>query len=122
MANTLSGVTAFMRAVINGRPWMKDPYAIRKAWDEDAYRLSEHGHGKKLCIGIMWHNGSVLPTPPITRGLRIVKEAMLAAGHEGARGNADTRQVSSDHAQSSTGSRSRSKKYRMPLSVTRRYS
>jgi amidase len=45
--------------------------------------LSEHGHGKKLCIGIMWHNANVLPHPPVTRGLNIVKEALLAAGHEG---------------------------------------
>jgi amidase len=83
MTNTLGGITTFMRAVISGRPWTKDPYAIRKAWDEDAYMLSEHGHGNKLCVGIMWHNANVLPHPPVTRGLNIVKEALLAAGHEG---------------------------------------
>jgi amidase len=82
MANSLNSLITFMKSVISGRPWTKDPYAIRKAWDEDAFRLSEHGGpGAPLCIGIMWHNAYVHPHPPITRALRIVKEALLAAGH-----------------------------------------
>jgi amidase len=83
MTNTLSGITTFMKSVIATRPWMKDPYVVRKAWDEDAYRLSEHGGpGSQLCIAFVWHNGQTLPTPPITRGLSIVKEALVAAGHK----------------------------------------
>jgi hypothetical protein len=71
-----------MKSVIASRPWTKDPYTIRKAWDEEAYRLSEHGGpGAKLCFGIMWHNGALLPHPPVTRGLKITKDALIASGH-----------------------------------------
>jgi amidase len=82
MANSLTSLITFMKAVIACRPWTKDPYVIRKAWDEDAFRLSEHGGlSAKLCIGIMWHNAHVRPLPPVTRGLEIAKQALLTAGH-----------------------------------------
>jgi amidase len=73
-----------MRTVIAGKPWLKDPLAIKKAWDEDAYQLSEHGgRGAKLCFAICWDDGKVRPHPPIIRGLEIAKKALIAAGHHG---------------------------------------
>lgn len=53
-----------MQAVINGKPWLKDALAVRKCWDEDAYRLTERG-GKELCFAIMWDDGVTVPHPPI---------------------------------------------------------
>jgi amidase len=83
-SNSLGGVKAFLRAVIDGRPWVKDPLAIRKAWDEEAYQLSEHGgSGAKLCFAILWDDEKTKPHPPILRGLRIAKMALIAAGHKG---------------------------------------
>lgn len=83
MSRSLSGIKAFMQAVIAGRPWSKDPLAVRKAWDNDAYQLSEHGHGKNLVFAILWDDGSVKPHPPILRGLEFAKKSLLAAGHQG---------------------------------------
>lgn len=83
LSTSLTGVKSFMKAVIHGRPWTKDPLAVRKAWDEDAYQLSEHGGGKDLVFGIMWNDGSTIPHPPIIRGLEETKAALIAAGHKG---------------------------------------
>ena len=83
LSPTLSGVKTFMKAVIGAKPWLKDPLAIRKPWDESEYQLSEHGGGKKLVFGLLWNDGVTVPHPPIIRGLEIVKKALLAAGHEG---------------------------------------
>ena len=70
MSNSLSGVKAFMKAVIDLKPWTKDPLAVRKSWDENSYLLKEHGDGKDLCFAIIWNNGIIDPTPPIRRGLQ----------------------------------------------------
>ena len=83
MSNSLSGVKAFMKAVIDLKPWTKDPLAVRKSWDENSYLLKEHGDGKDLCFAIIWNNGIIDPTPPIRRGLEITKKALEAKGHKG---------------------------------------
>ncbi|KAH7915795.1 general amidase [Hygrophoropsis aurantiaca] len=81
MTRSVSGLKAFMRAVVHAKPWLKDPLAVRKKWDEEEYRLADHGHGEKLCFAIMWDDGVVVPHPPVRRGLETVKAALLKAGH-----------------------------------------
>jgi amidase len=83
MSNSLTGIEAFMKAVIDQKPWLNDPLALRKSWDDDAYLLAEHGYGKKLCFAIMWDDGITVPHPPIVRGLELTKGALIAAGHKG---------------------------------------
>ncbi|THH06326.1 hypothetical protein EW145_g4166 [Phellinidium pouzarii] len=80
MSVSLSGVKVFMKAIIDLKPWTKDPLAIRKAWDEDSYKLKEHGGGKDLCVAIIWDNGLILPHPPIRRALEETKVALEAKG------------------------------------------
>ena len=82
LSNDLGGVKLFMKAVLGGKPWLKDPLALRKPWDEDAYRLVEHGGGKKLVFGMMWDDGNYKPTPPLFRAMELTKQALIAAGHE----------------------------------------
>lgn len=81
MSNSLSGIKAFLKAVVDLKPWTKDPFAVRKPWDESAYELSEHGGGKHLCFGIMWNDGVLTPHPPVLRGLKLTKDALVKAGH-----------------------------------------
>jgi len=81
ISNSMSGIKAFLQAIISTQPWLKDPLAIRKKWDDEAYALSEHGGGKKLCFGILWSDGITVPHPPVTRALEMTKAALEAAGH-----------------------------------------
>ncbi len=83
ISGSMSGVKALMRAVIDQRPWLRDPLCVRMKWDEDAYQLAEHGGGKKLCFAIMWDDGNVVPQPPVMRALETTKKALEAAGHTG---------------------------------------
>ncbi|KAI5124663.1 hypothetical protein M0805_004271 [Coniferiporia weirii] len=80
---SLSGVKAFTKAVVDLKPWRKDPLVVRKSWDEDAYQLKEHGDGKDLCFAILWDNGCTIPTPPIHRALELTKKALEAKGIRG---------------------------------------
>ncbi|KAG2104409.1 general amidase [Suillus discolor] len=82
MANSVVGIKVFMKAVINTKPWLNDPLAVRKKWDEDEYNLVDHGSGKNLCFAIMWDDGVVVPHPPIRRSLEIAKAALQNAGHK----------------------------------------
>ena len=72
-----------MKSVVSQKPWLKDPLAVRKQWNEEEYGLVEHSHGKNLCFGILWDDGDVVPHPPIRRGLEAAKQALIAAGHKG---------------------------------------
>lgn len=74
-----------MRAVIDSKPWKKDPLAVNKHWDESAYALKEHNGGRQLVFGIIWNDGNVVPHPPVIRGLEMTRDALLKAGHKGLR-------------------------------------
>ncbi|EPQ57091.1 amidase [Gloeophyllum trabeum ATCC 11539] len=82
LANSISGLKAFTQAVVSAEPWRLDPLCVRKKWDEDAYRLSEHGGGERMCFAVMWDDGVVKPHPPVIRGLEMVKKALEAKGHK----------------------------------------
>ncbi|EIM92443.1 general amidase [Stereum hirsutum FP-91666 SS1] len=82
LSPSLAGVKLFMEAVISKQPWFKDPLVIHKPWNEEEYKLAEHGGGKKLCFGILWDDGVLLPHPPVIRALEMTKKALLDAGHD----------------------------------------
>ncbi|KAI0075922.1 general amidase [Panus rudis PR-1116 ss-1] len=81
MSNSLSAIKIFTKAIIDAKPWNKDPLAVRKEWSEREYALQGHAGGVGLCFGVMWDNGVVRPHPPLVRAMREVKEALEAAGH-----------------------------------------
>jgi amidase len=84
MANSLSGVKIFMKAIIDAQPWLKDPQAVRKEWSQKEYELCYHGRGEgPLCFGMMWDNGIVRPSPPLIRAMMETKEALEKKGHIG---------------------------------------
>ena len=83
MSPSLLGIKVFMKAVIDAKPWLKDPMAMRKSWDQLGYELFEHGNGKRLVFGILWDDAHVAPHPPVLRALEMTRDALIAAGHRG---------------------------------------
>ena len=86
MTNSLEGVRAFTKAIIDAKPWRKDPLCVRKPWSAHEYALGEHGGGgagARLCVAVMWDNGVVRPHPPLVRAMRLARAALEAAGHTG---------------------------------------
>ncbi|GLB42408.1 putative amidase [Lyophyllum shimeji] len=82
MANSMSGVKIFTKAIIDAEPWTRDPLVLRKEWSEKEYRLEYHGGGKELCFAMLWDNGVVRPHPPLQRAMEMTKAALEAAGHK----------------------------------------
>lgn len=85
MTNTISGLKRFTKAILDAKPWNRDPLVVRKPWNWKEYELEEHGHGVGMCFAIMWDNGVVKPHPPLIRAMEITKAALEAAGHKGKR-------------------------------------
>ncbi|KAG8883712.1 hypothetical protein FRB97_006023 [Tulasnella sp. 331] len=82
MCSHVSSLKVFTKAILDAKPWNKDPYVARKPWSEADYRLEDHGGpGGKLCFTVMYDNRLVRPHPPIRRALRMVEDALRAAGH-----------------------------------------
>jgi amidase len=83
LSHSMSGIKVFMKAVIDAKPWRKDPLAVHKPWDQQEYELIDHGGGRELVFAILWNDGNVTPNPPIIRALEVTKKALIAAGHKG---------------------------------------
>lgn len=75
MSKSLEDITLYSKAVIDAQPWLVDPKCLPIPW-RSAERKS------KLRIAVLWHDGLVYPTPPVTRALRETVEKLQAAGHE----------------------------------------
>ncbi|KZT51752.1 amidase, partial [Calocera cornea HHB12733] len=82
MSHSVAALKVFARALVEARPWDKDPVVVRKPWNAREERLEEHGDGKKMCFGILWDDGLVRVHPPVWRALQMAKEAVERAGHK----------------------------------------
>ncbi|KAK5629065.1 hypothetical protein RRF57_004780 [Xylaria bambusicola] len=90
LSTSLGGLDLLLRADLSTKPWLKDPAVIPMPFrDEIAseYGLRANPDGTAnsavaLKLGVLWTDGAVQPHPPITRGLKIVVEAMRSAGHK----------------------------------------
>ncbi|KAH7099778.1 general amidase [Auriculariales sp. MPI-PUGE-AT-0066] len=81
LSSSLNGLKIFMKTVVNSKPWLQDPLVIRQPWNEDLYRLVEHGDGKNICFGFIWDEGNYESLPPVKRAMRLARDVLIAAGH-----------------------------------------
>ncbi|KAL1859493.1 hypothetical protein Daus18300_009638 [Diaporthe australafricana] len=75
MARTLDDIALEARTVVDSQPWLHDPRMVPIPWRD--VKLPE-----KLKIAVMWNDGVVTPTPPVSRTLQLTVEKLQAAGHE----------------------------------------
>ncbi|KAI1362789.1 amidase [Xylaria arbuscula] len=75
MTRTIGDLEYYSRAVVGREPWHSDPRCLPIPWRAVSLPSA-------LRIGVMWHDGIVAPTPPVTRALRQTVEKLKAAGHE----------------------------------------
>lgn len=83
MAHSADDLRLFLTAVLNEQPWNFDSKVIPLPWrqdQEDAVRAKIKSAG--LSIGYFNCDGTVLPHPPILRGVELVVDALEKAGHK----------------------------------------
>lgn len=81
LSRSVDGLELYTRSVLAMKPWEWDFASIKLPWREEEY---QEGLGKKhrLCFAFMLHDSVVLPNPPILRGMRELKRALLQEGHQ----------------------------------------
>lgn len=73
MCNSARDMRLLVEAVLNAKPWSLDPSLIPLPLQVPD--ISQ----KKLRVGIMMHDGVVLPHPPMLRGLKFAKAKLEAS-------------------------------------------
>ena len=64
VARSVSSLELWIEALLHQRPWDFDESCIPMPWDaKQAEKPS-----KKLVVGVIWDDGVVYPTPPVTVG------------------------------------------------------
>jgi amidase len=78
LSTSLEGLNIFMKSIIDQKPWLTDPSLVTLPWRNPKYEtLLKSDNGKpKLKIAMLWHDGVVMPHPPITRGLKEIAEKL----------------------------------------------
>ncbi|TGO19798.1 hypothetical protein BTUL_0002g00420 [Botrytis tulipae] len=71
LSTSLDGCKVFMKALIDAKPWYKEPSLLPFPWREENFFP-----GKKIKVAILWDDGVVKPHPPVTRALKQVVDKL----------------------------------------------
>ena len=91
MSTSVDGLGLALRSVLSTQPWLRDPSVVPLPFRQDIVdsylaRVNEDGTSTvkhtPLKLGILWNDGAVNPHPPITRGQKLLVDAMRKAGHK----------------------------------------
>ena len=83
MGESISSLRLVLKSLSDRKPWIRDPGVINVPWRSDNQFPSPLvGSKKQPSFGVMRTDGVVSPHPPVARALRIVIEAIEAAGYE----------------------------------------
>jgi Asp-tRNA(Asn)/Glu-tRNA(Gln) amidotransferase A subunit family amidase len=86
ISHSLSGVSAFVKAVLDAEPWLLDPKSPEIPWRQSMADLKHlkdaNGAPRKPVFGVMRWNKDIMPWPPVRRALDMTVTAMEKAGYE----------------------------------------
>jgi len=68
LSTSLEGIKVFMKALIDQKPWLKEPSILPFPWrfEQDWLQLDK----KPLRVAVLWDDGVVKPHPPVTRAMK----------------------------------------------------
>lgn len=75
LGRTIGDIELEAKTVVDAQPWLHDPRMVPIPWR--SVELS-----KRLRIAVMWNDGIVMPTPPVSRALKTMVERLKLAGHD----------------------------------------
>ena len=87
---TIGAIRLVLESLLSTEPWLRDPNVVPIPWRAEvvektlqrAFPRAIGGREKPLKLGVYWTDGVVTPHPPIARGLKVVADALLRAGHK----------------------------------------
>ncbi|KAH4161918.1 amidase [Parastagonospora nodorum] len=76
MCRTLRDAEVFTKSILDAQPWLEDPKIIPLKWTGSQTALP-----KPLRIGIIEHDGFILPQPPVRRAIAWARERLSDPKH-----------------------------------------
>lgn len=77
LSTSLSGISIFMKTLLDSKPWLHEPSLIPIPWSPSPPNTT-----KKLKIGILANDGVVKPHPPILRAIKSITTALSKCPEE----------------------------------------
>lgn len=89
MGTSIDGVELMFRSLLTTEPWLRDPAVVPLPFRQDVMdsylsRANKDGTAtdRPLKLGVLWTNNVVQPHPPVSRGLKMMVDAVRKAGHK----------------------------------------
>ncbi|KAK0704392.1 amidase signature domain-containing protein [Lasiosphaeris hirsuta] len=91
LSTSLAGLDLILRSALSTQPWLADPAVApipfrQEVVDRQLARAGADGSAQPsespLKLGVLWNDGVVTPHPPVTRGIRMLVDAVTQAGHK----------------------------------------
>ena len=80
---TAGSLKLVTQSLLKTEPWLHDPLVHEIPWrSEQETAALELAKNKKLCFGVLRHDGCVGPMPPVLRAVNETVAAMEKAGHK----------------------------------------
>ncbi|KAK5561521.1 hypothetical protein LTR46_000326 [Exophiala xenobiotica] len=77
LAKSVDGLELWLKAQLASEPWNESPGCLPMRWNGvEAQRPT-----KKLKVAVIWDDGIIRPTPPVTRAIQMVVDSLTNAGH-----------------------------------------
>lgn len=87
LATTARAVRHLTKSVLSQKPWLHDPLVVDMPWRDAQEQaildiIKSSSNKGQLSFAVMKTDGIVNPTPPVSRALAMVVEALAKAGHK----------------------------------------
>ncbi|PGH19655.1 hypothetical protein AJ80_03810 [Polytolypa hystricis UAMH7299] len=90
MATSLETLPFMMKVLLDTEPWRRDPEVVPIPWRPEVEQevlqrgrlTAAEGDRRPLKLAICWSDNYMSPHPPVTRGLKIVYEALKGIGYK----------------------------------------
>ncbi|KAJ5613905.1 hypothetical protein N7528_007559 [Penicillium herquei] len=82
MGNSVQALMLVFKSLLSTEPWKYDPYTLPIPWREDMQFDPSSNAGYKPAFGLMLNNSLITPHPPISRALRMVRQALDEDGYQ----------------------------------------
>lgn len=85
LASSARSLRLATKTILATKPWLHDPLVVEMPWrKEQEQRVLDvaSGKGGTLSFGVLRHDGSVTPHPPVSRAVEELVRKIKALGHE----------------------------------------
>lgn len=83
LSHSAASLRLLVKSLLSQQPWLHDPLVHEIPWREtQEQEIADSIKSKNLCFGIMKHDGTITPHPPVQRAMGIVTKVLERLGHK----------------------------------------